>query len=662
MKKNLLAIYLRVDSSSRSLTKRALSQLILKIIYSFNRPVSEAEISTDLQSILGTKLSPEKINSAFEILITDGKVGTEVNGNYTITAAKRNTIDIAFQEFENRQKRIIEKYFGPISTPEGSVKQWFEEVTIEFFNEYSSEWIAELCLNAPGVAKAKQKSIQGILDSITAGSKLVLEKDKDWLKKQYFKFLQSSDADVSAILWDYGTSRFSATLITANTSADLLSIEEFTNSKSILDTNVLMYLDLEKGRYAESFESMEKIFTDLKISPVYFFSTRDEFTRTMEHKKDDVIRAVENYSMDVIEASSDPFLQTALHRGCKRPEDFADFFIQLMDVPNLISESLKIEIADDPELDTAITNGQNNLLLKEKINNAYKRKTDKNKRKNALLHDAGLISGAEFMRKREKCFILSRDSTINEVALENPLKNEMPIAIGLDTLINLLAIDNGGTDIDPTNCAPLFASIIKLALMPEKEIFKPEDLVRMLEIEMQIGQLPSEEIIDIAREFHHNTIIGAGEEETSLQLTRRFQKAKLELQSDLDKAKQDAHFQKEEKEKHIKRTDKLSEKLKAQYTGELRDQYDRELRRNRVLIFVILPVATILITLWGINTGNKKLETPWAQDLLGVALNIAAWALTDYLYLDKRIFSKYSERVNHINNIVEARIRDEMAE
>jgi hypothetical protein len=72
--------------------------------------------------------------------------------------------------------------------------------------------------------------------------------------------LQSNDNDVTAILWDYGTSRFSSSLIVANTSADPITIDEFSNSKCILDTNILMYLDLEKSKFKESFKSMETIF------------------------------------------------------------------------------------------------------------------------------------------------------------------------------------------------------------------------------------------------------------------------------------------------------------------------------------------------------------------------------------------------------------------
>ena len=55
----------------------------------------------------------------------------------------------------------------------------------------------------------------------------------------------------------------------------------------------------------------------------------------------------------------------------------------------------------------------------------------------------------------------------------------------------------------------------------------------MLDVQSQIADLPSDKIVDIAKKLHYNQVIGVPEEEISLQLTRSFQSAKLELQSDL---------------------------------------------------------------------------------------------------------------------------------
>jgi len=616
------------------------------------------QILSDLNSILGTSISNKKIESAIAVLFADGKI-TRRQGKYIISPSIKEKIDVAVKEFESRQKRIIERYFSPINTPDNIIGQWFEDVTIELFNEYGSEWISDLCSTTNGALKNKHKGIQNILDSVTSANKSVIKNDKEWLKNQYIKFLHSNDDDVISILWNYGTSRFSSSLIVANTSIDPITIEEFKNSKCILDTNILMYLDLEKGKYAESFKSMEKIFITLNILPVYLYPTRDEFIGAMAYKRDVIIRMVEIFPRKVIEATSDPFLQTALHRHCFNKEDFERFFHQLMEIPETFSELLDIKLIDNSEINEAIIKGQKNEVLKEKINKVYKKKWHYDKRKNALLHDAGLISAAELIRKKEKCFILSRDGSINEVALEKPLKNAIPIAIALNTLINLLAIDNGGTDIDPTDCAPLFASIIKLTLIPERDVFRLEDLSKVLDIETQIGSLDSHEIIDIAKEFHHNKVIGIPEEEIALQVNRRFQRAKLELQSNLETSKQETHLEREEKEKYFKRSDKAIQALKKKYTGELTDKYDSRLFWNRIWFFVVFPILGILI-FSAIFYFKSEPETRLKNECINLSIHVIAWFILDFFFIDKKLRSKYSERINRIEEEVEKKIREDM--
>ena len=661
MKKMLQIMYLRFDSSSKSLTKRALADLILKIIYSFNGSPNKDEIVKELSGVLGTTVSNEKINAAFALLLDENKI-TASNGAYSIDPNKRIKIDTAYNEFINRQDRIIDKFFNHVSSQRNFVLQWFEDVTIEFFKEYSSEWISDLCSTTNGAVKWKHEGIQAILDKVTTRNNNLDLKDKEWLKKQFFKFIQSSDPDVSSILWDYGTSGFSSSLIVANIAADPISVDEFKDSKCILDTNILMYLDLEGSKFKESFRSMEKVFTKLNISPLYFSITRDEFIKSMEYKKETVLRVMENYSQEVVSELDDPFINTALQRGCVSAEDFERFFDELMNIPEYLSESLEIKRLDSTELDDAIKIGQEDVKLKELINTVYKSKRHRDKKRNPLQHDAGLIAGAEFIRKQEKCFILSRDISVKETALSKPVRHEMPIAIGLDTLINVLAIDNGGTDVDPTNYAPLFASIIKLALIPEHDVFRVEDLSRMLDVQSQIADLRDDKIIDIAKELHHNQVIGVPDDEISLQLTRSFQTAKLELKNDLDKSRKEVFFEKTEKEKFIKRSDRATRKLREQYTGELRDKYDGKLTKNRILIFVVLPVITIIITGMIIYFASDIKPISMKDQIIGLGLNIMFWLLTDFLFLDKKIKSKYSERINGINEEVERRIQETIEE
>ena len=73
------------------------------------------------------------------------------------------------------------------------------------------------------------------------------EEDKKWLKEQFVKFIDSDDAEDNLLFWYYGISMFSSRLITARNYADGITIDMFRDSKFILDTNILMILDLEES-------------------------------------------------------------------------------------------------------------------------------------------------------------------------------------------------------------------------------------------------------------------------------------------------------------------------------------------------------------------------------------------------------------------------------
>ncbi len=69
------------------------------------------------------------------------------------------------------------------------------------------------------------------------------------LPKLFFKFLGSKDSDVTAYLWEYGTSAFSAKLISNTTGIDALTLDVFKGSKCLLDTNILMFIKLDASKF-----------------------------------------------------------------------------------------------------------------------------------------------------------------------------------------------------------------------------------------------------------------------------------------------------------------------------------------------------------------------------------------------------------------------------
>lgn len=670
MKNTLQSIYLKIDTTSKSLAKNALSQLILKILFLYDKELSINDIKNEINSLLDTNIKRDRVEDALTLLIEENKIQLE-NENYSLSKNRKRKIDIAYQEYNNRILRIIDKFFSPVKSEKTAVRNWFETVTIQFFTEYKSEWIAEKAYKVK-----KENSFEGlsnIIDTATKKDKNIIDEDKEWLKKQYFKFFNSSDDDVISIFWDFGTCAFSSTLITANTSVDKLTLDSFRNSLFILDTNILMYLHLEEGLFYNSYESLEKIFKALNITPGVFKITRDEYVKTIGNKRDDILRIIEKFDDDVIEQLDDAFIKTAQGRQCVNPEDFAEFFDDYMDVPDVFVNEVKVKMFDDRELDDIIEKGQENESLIQKLNEIYRNrhkykkngsnnssqsKVIKDKRKRPLMHDAGLISGAEFLRKQQNCFILSRDITVKQYGIENALRDEQAISIGLDSLISMFALDNGGIDIDPTNFKPLFANIIKLALIPERDTFQLADLARMLDVEEQISELPSADIIEIAKGVNKNKLIGLDDEKITVELTRSFQNHKLKLKHDLDASKKEILLERGEKDKYKKTYEKTESALRKKYYDEFMQSYENKLLRNRILFYIVFPIITIGLTFLVIYLTKKSEGNAMVSNAIGLVINILTWIITSIFVVKPKLRRTYKTSVSQIEKDVERKMNE----
>ncbi len=77
MKNTLQAIYLNIDTTSKSLAKNALSQLILKILFHYDKELSKDEIKNEVNSILNANLKRDRIDDALNLLVDENKVKIE---------------------------------------------------------------------------------------------------------------------------------------------------------------------------------------------------------------------------------------------------------------------------------------------------------------------------------------------------------------------------------------------------------------------------------------------------------------------------------------------------------------------------------------------------------------------------------------------------------
>ncbi|MBC8526790.1 MAG: hypothetical protein H8D22_08030, partial [Candidatus Cloacimonetes bacterium] len=594
MDNTLSNVYFKLDSTSKYLFIRALSQMIVKIIFK-NKMISKNEIKINLEMILETQISDNAFNDVISQLLEENKIKiSRGKSKYYLNSKFKGILFEAYQNRDARFKRIFEKYFAKTDSNTRSVKKWFDEITIEFFNKYFDEWIIEI--SNVGERKRKYIKLKDIVNDKSFEKHTIESSDTEWLKNQYKEFITSNGNDESLLLWDYATSLFASKLITTNISVDQLTIDLFKNSTFILDTNILMILQLEGGKLSKSLRSMEKVFFKLSIKCCYFNISKEEYEIAMNYKSDEILKIISKFDKDVIQESDDPFIKTALMRKCCEKEDFETFFQEIFNITEVFAKDLNLEIVDDLKLNTIIGVGSLNESMIKGMNKIYKSRWGRDKKRKALEHDAGLISGVKFLRKEgEKIWILTKDNTLKQYTVENTIRDETPVAISINVLINMLAIDNAGVDINPVNFAPLFAKILREDLIPEKETFQPEDLSRMLDVEEKFSELQKEKIIKIAKKVNKLRISGKKDRDINLFLTRSFESEKKNILSDVTELKTKL----KSKTKNI---DIITEELdeKKEEVGEKENMISKLKRKNKIqknLLFISIEIILGLL-LW----------------------------------------------------------------
>ncbi len=649
---DLHTLFIKHDNQFKTLSKIALSGVITKILYPRHNGARIQHIKAELSKVLSSAVSQQDVEQALQTLINKKKVHHK-SGKYFIKDDFRLKLK---EEVEQNQKlldKTIHKYFSKAETNIEIIKEWFSNTIVLFFERYSFDWFYQVTSKS----KKKETNLTNINELITdslSNNKKIVEADKDWLKRQLLNFIESEDADDNLLFWYYGISMFSARLITARNYADKITTDLFKDSKFILDTNILMILELEEHELAKSLAVLEKIFIQLNITPTYFHITRDEYLRAMEWRKSETIRVFENFDYSVLKSSDCPFIKTALRRGCIYKEDVERMFSDLMEIPTYFQNELPIHISDYQELNDEIEIGATNDNIKSSINEIYKRRTGRDKREKALDHDTGMVSGAFFLRKSENCWIISSDSILKRYAIEHCLRDDNEIAIGLDVILGVFAVNFGGTEREASDFAPLFKNLVKFSLMPERDTFELADLSFILNTNIKVNELSDEKVIEVAKEVKKMRIKGTDEEEIALFLRRYVEGHSGELTEEIEKSKAREFLALSQKENAEKERDAAFDSIRSTRRGELRDQYDKELRNNRRKL-IMIPIIILLLLI--IIFKNIYIENSFIQWFLGVVGEIAL-SLATILPLNKRFVKKHSEYVEGINQKVENEIRE----
>lgn len=518
MKESLNSIYLRLDVNMQYLASKAIAQVIVKILYSNgDGSMTADDIMKELAKLNDGKRFDEAVVNAI-LNDLENKELRQRNGHYYLSTNRREKIRLSVEESEKRFESILDKYFSGLNSSRNELRNWLTTITQTFFETYSDEWISDLNAHTSHIVQSGD-SIRLQVTRRTNSIKTIDKEDRDVLPARFFSFVNSHDADVEDYLWGYGTSAFASKLICNKYGVDKLTMEAFKDSVCIFDTNVLLFIALE-SKYADSFKAIEKVFLDLNVTPRYLYITKKEYENKVRSQRDMTLSNFDKFGYDTISKLEDDFTLAALRLRCKTRDDIERFFSTTLHIPSQIHQMLDISLLDDDlQMIEAIEQAQNDEQKCTQLNIIYRTFAGHDKSQSACRHDIGLLEGVQYLRGKEndekqgKYFIISDEVSVNQYSKAKGIKNNLPLSLGVDTLINMLAVNNGGDTFVASDYKPLFANIIRLGLIPRKDTFNQEELYQLSQMNEKISSLPSEEVCDIAMQMHRKRLCGESEDD-----------------------------------------------------------------------------------------------------------------------------------------------------
>lgn len=643
-KNDLFALYLKHDENFSTISKFSLSELIMKILYFHKKPMSIGEINTKLNELLvDGKVTLKQVQDA--ITCVPKKIRPQRNNKYVLSEDCQTHIKASVIESDNLHHEIYVKYFSQTDQPEEIIISWFKNLMVSFFEKYNFEWFHVVTY------KVNDKSIYNIDDVLQSAYKKYRfsEKDIEWLNRQFKQFVQSNEPDVSNIFWQYGLAAFSSRLISASTFANKINVKCLEGMTFLLDTNVLMALGLEKHKLHDSFEVLEKCFNQLDVKLEYLYITKEEYRRAMSFRREELCSVFDDYNENVLRVSDCPFIRTALYRQCQNADDIKRMFETIESVPEYFSDNLSITINENEELIKAIEASQQDAVLQTELNNVYKRLKGRDKREAALIHDIGLIGAGKYLRgKNPKYAILTNDTVLKSYAAQKLKRNDITLAIGLDVVIGLLTIANGGIDADATQFAPLFKNIILSSLTPSKDAFQVEDLAFMLGAHLEINKLPTEQIVEIAKEVNQKLSAGEPEENIRWFLRQKIEGARLQEHSDVVSLRTTAEQAVAQRDEAVQTNIDFTTNVRSQ---EQQAEIKRRIRKTIGwwVLFVVFVAVIVVLECIVINNPVWKYVVAGITPILSIFIG--------YFPINKLISKNYARDMDSINEVVDKKIQ-----
>lgn len=631
----MVAINLQYEGGTEALHVRAVGQLLAKLLFAAGPLVSKDPpgIGKEAAEILGVrKISPELVLQGLAFLHTLS-IAKESHGRWLLTPSGRSAIQTDVERARTRLRRVLGRHF-PGAIPEAMLAAWFNDACVEFYGMYGSQWAAALGRKvAPRLLT--RDAVRELLSAAIARHNL--EPDAGALVVGFHGFLASQDRDDVEHNWSLCQSLLAAKLVAANIGPDPVTVREFTNTRFLLDTNMLLVTALEADRLAEALELLGSALRSMGAEFGYIAETRDEYTRVVAPRKQDVMRAFDRFPLSILRDSNDAFVNTALARHCQSASDLEVFFDSLLDPPTTLGDNVPVLSFNDDRVTALAHQGSTDDKLKAEISGLWKQLRNRPKRSRAAEHDAALTAVAEGLRKDGiPCAVLTLDRTMHEHARTRAGKHGLPQWISLDALIQVLAVDGAGPQLDPASFAPLMASIIRHQCDPMLDTYRAEDLALMLDVEDRCAALPPDQAKQIALTVARERLAGRRRDDPELVLAvrRAFQSGTFRLadnaaamEARLQQSSADLRSRDDQISSERQRNSRLGEMHIASRVLELKAVARRNVLERSIVALIGLSIWSLIawfLTAYFINDRKSGFVALFAA-LLAPDLAIVTW-------------------------------------
>lgn len=551
IRKKLITVNLRHGEVSAPLRARAFAQLIQKVLFLNKDTLGFEEIRASLAKIVeAPNVAERSIRDAISLLCDHERVIEKTKGGeWHLREAHRKEIQQTIKRTEQRRAQLLKRHF-PASIKEELLRNWFEDACIAFFTEYGDLIVSLLSRGATFELRRHSLELNQILKTVIEKHKL--KEHEEQLQGGFEGFIKSSDRQEQEELMNIAQAMIASRFVASDIGGDPLVLGEFKGATILLDTNTLFAVTLEKHRITKSLEALGGALRIIGANLKFVYPTKEEYENTVAHHRGQVITAVENFSKDVLKEADDLFLQTALARSCASREDFERFFGEVKSPPREFSKGTPITLADDSSIKAVAEEGMRDAKLKGEIRaTPSPARRNRPKGENAVNHDAALVYIVERARQQKKnVWVLTLDTGMQKLSATRAGVHGLPLWISVEALLQVLAIDSGGTGIDPTDFAPLFSRILDTAYIPSQETYTVEDLCLIVEREDRIASLPDEKIKETACKIRRAIIQGKrrNDPELALMIQREFQGYRLESDEELRKAKEEVEKERKARE------------------------------------------------------------------------------------------------------------------